>query len=84
MIDLVSILPWDRETVLNSVKKTGRCIVSHEAPYTGGFGAEIAASIQVKKKCLWSAVCPSGPSMDGRARLDGRLWKIARLKLVFL
>ena len=49
MIDLVSILPWDRETVLNSVKKTGRCIVSHEAPYTGGFGAEIAASIQVKK-----------------------------------
>ena len=30
------------------------------------------------------AVCPSGPSMDGRARLDGRLWKIARLKHVFL
>ena len=30
------------------------------------------------------AVCPSGPSMDGRARLDGRLWKIARLKPVFL
>ena len=47
VIDLVSILPWDRETVLNSVRKTGRCIVSHEAPYTGGFGAEIAASIQV-------------------------------------
>ena len=47
VIDLVSILPWDRETVLNSVKKTGRCIVSHEAPYTGGFGAELAASIQV-------------------------------------
>ena len=48
VIDLVSILPWDRETVLNSVQKTGRCIISHEAPYTGGFGAEIAASIQVK------------------------------------
>ena len=30
------------------------------------------------------AVCPSGPSMDGRARLDGRLGKIARLKPVFL
>ena len=30
------------------------------------------------------SVCPSGPSMDGRARLDGRLWKRARLKLVFL
>merc|ERR1712113_413988 len=32
VIDLVSVLPWDRETILNSVKKTGRCIVSHEAP----------------------------------------------------
>ena len=52
MIDLVSILPWDRETILNSVKKTGRCIISHEAPYTGGFGAEIAASIQVKLYAL--------------------------------
>ena len=30
------------------------------------------------------AVCPSGPSIDGRARLDVRLWKIARLKHVFL
>merc|ERR1712203_1209727 len=39
VIDLVSILPWDRETVFKSVIKTGRCIVSHEAPYTGGFGA---------------------------------------------
>lgn len=32
---------------LQSVKKTGRCIIAHEAPYTGGFGAELAASIQV-------------------------------------
>merc|ERR1712002_1082228 len=46
VIDLVSILPWDTETVYESVKKTGRCIVSHEAPYTGGFGAELAASVQ--------------------------------------
>ena len=47
VIDLVSILPWDRETVFESVKKTGRCLISHEAPLTGGFGAEMAASIQV-------------------------------------
>ncbi|XP_026478141.1 2-oxoisovalerate dehydrogenase subunit beta, mitochondrial [Ctenocephalides felis] len=46
VIDLVSILPWDYDTVCNSVKKTGRCIIAHEAPYTGGFGAELAASIQ--------------------------------------
>ena len=48
VIDLVSILPWDRETVFNSAKKTGRVVVTHEAPLTGGFGAEIAAKIQVK------------------------------------
>uniref|UniRef100_A0A2S2PH05 3-methyl-2-oxobutanoate dehydrogenase (2-methylpropanoyl-transferring) n=1 Tax=Schizaphis graminum TaxID=13262 RepID=A0A2S2PH05_SCHGA len=46
VIDLVTILPWDKQTVANSVKKTGRAIVSHEAPLTGGFGAEISASIQ--------------------------------------
>ncbi|XP_026321929.1 2-oxoisovalerate dehydrogenase subunit beta, mitochondrial isoform X2 [Hyposmocoma kahamanoa] len=46
VIDLMSILPWDEETVCNSVKKTGRCLVSHEAPLTSGFGAELAATIQ--------------------------------------
>lgn len=46
VIDLISILPWDQETVYNSVKKTGRCIITHEAPYTGGFGAELSSSIQ--------------------------------------
>jgi 2-oxoisovalerate dehydrogenase E1 component beta subunit len=46
LIDLVSILPWDKETVCNSVKKTGRVIIAHEAPLTNGFGAEIAATIQ--------------------------------------
>ena len=48
VIDLVSILPWDEETVYESVKKTGRCIVTHEAPLTNGFGAELASSIQVR------------------------------------
>ena len=48
VIDLVSILPWDKEAIFNSVKKTGRCIVAHEAPLTGGFGAEVAAAVQVR------------------------------------
>lgn len=46
VIDLVTINPWDVETVCNSVKKTGRVIVAHEAPLTGGFASEIAAVIQ--------------------------------------
>ena len=46
VIDLRTILPWDRDTVINSIKKTGRCIVTHEAPITCGFGAELAATIQ--------------------------------------
>ena len=45
VIDLRSILPWDVETIAKSVTKTGRLIVSHEAPITNGFGAEIAATI---------------------------------------
>jgi pyruvate dehydrogenase E1 component beta subunit len=45
VIDLRSISPLDRETVVESVKKTGRCVVVHEAPKTGGFAGEIVATI---------------------------------------
>ncbi|OGP14858.1 MAG: 2-oxoisovalerate dehydrogenase [Deltaproteobacteria bacterium GWA2_54_12] len=45
IIDLQTIRPFDEETVVNSVKKTGRLVVVHEAPRTGGFGAEIAALV---------------------------------------
>ena len=48
VIDLRTILPWDKETVLNSIKKTGKCLVSHEAPITCGFGSEISSTIQEK------------------------------------
>ncbi len=50
LIDLRSILPWDVETVAASVKKTGRLVINHEAPLTGGFAGEIAATIQ--KECF--------------------------------
>ncbi|PKI61352.1 2-oxoisovalerate dehydrogenase subunit beta 1, mitochondrial isoform X1 [Punica granatum] len=45
LIDLKTLIPWDKETVEASVRKTGRLLISHEAPVTGGFGAEISASI---------------------------------------
>ncbi|MBI4163633.1 MAG: alpha-ketoacid dehydrogenase subunit beta [Candidatus Aenigmarchaeota archaeon] len=48
IIDLLTLYPLDRETVINSVKKTGRCIVVHEAPRTCGYGAELVASINEK------------------------------------
>ncbi|CAP66606.1 uncharacterized protein PODANS_4_8840 [Podospora anserina S mat+] len=46
LIDLRTIYPWDKETVLKSVRKTGRCVVVHEAMVNAGVGAEVAAVIQ--------------------------------------
>ncbi|WP_436348212.1 alpha-ketoacid dehydrogenase subunit beta [Natronorubrum sp. FCH18a] len=45
VIDLRTISPLDKETVIQSVTKTGRCVVVHEAAKTGGFGAELVATI---------------------------------------
>jgi pyruvate/2-oxoglutarate/acetoin dehydrogenase E1 component len=45
VIDLRTINPWDRHTVLASVRKTGRAVVVNEAPLTGGFAGEVSATI---------------------------------------
>jgi 2-oxoisovalerate dehydrogenase E1 component len=45
VIDLRSLRPWDEDLVLGSVRTTSRALVVHEAPLSGGFGAEIAATI---------------------------------------
>lgn len=45
IVDPRTIVPLDKETILDSVKKTGRLLVIHEAPKTGGMGAEVAAVV---------------------------------------
>jgi len=45
VVDVRSLVPLDLDTILRSVKKTGRCVVVHEAPKTCGFGAELSALI---------------------------------------
>lgn len=48
VIDLRTIMPWDKESVFDSVKKTSRCLIVHEDTATAGFGSEIAAEISGK------------------------------------
>jgi 2-oxoisovalerate dehydrogenase E1 component len=45
LIDLRTIVPWDRESVLGSISRTGKALVVHEEPITSGFGAEIVATL---------------------------------------
>ncbi|MEO7359149.1 MAG: transketolase C-terminal domain-containing protein [Gemmatimonadaceae bacterium] len=56
LIDLRTIAPWDRDAVLTSVRKTGRCLVVHEDNMTAGFGAEIAAV--VAQEAFWYLDAP--------------------------
>ncbi|KAJ9631793.1 hypothetical protein H2203_000193 [Taxawa tesnikishii (nom. ined.)] len=64
LIDLRTVYPWDRSTVIDSVRKTGRAIIVHESMVNAGVGAEVAATIQeacflrleapVQRVCGWS------------------------------
>ncbi|XP_067882796.1 2-oxoisovalerate dehydrogenase subunit beta, mitochondrial isoform X1 [Heterodontus francisci] len=56
VIDLKTILPWDIETICKSVVKTGRLLISHEAPVTGGFAAEISSTVQ--EECFLNLEAP--------------------------
>jgi 2-oxoisovalerate dehydrogenase E1 component beta subunit len=56
VIDVRTIVPLDIDTIANSVKKTGRCVILHEATRTSGFGAEIAA--QVQETCFYHLEAP--------------------------
>jgi 2-oxoisovalerate dehydrogenase E1 component len=56
LIDLRTIAPWDREAVLDSVRKTGRCLIVHEDTSTAGFGAEISAVLS--REAFWFLDAP--------------------------
>jgi 2-oxoisovalerate dehydrogenase E1 component beta subunit len=56
VIDLKTLAPYDIETIVASVNKTGRVVVAHEAPRTSGFGAELAAQIQ--EECFYALEAP--------------------------
>jgi 2-oxoisovalerate dehydrogenase E1 component len=65
IIDLKSLVPWDKELVLNSIKKTNRAMILHEATHTSGFGAEIAATL----------------SEDAFEYLDAPIYRLASLDI---
>ena len=81
VIDLRTLWPWDRESVLASVERTGRLLVVHEAVAVSGFGAEIAASVaealhfrlKAPVARLGSPRIPIAyaPTMENEARVDG-------------
>ena len=56
LFDLRTITPWDREAVLESVRRTGRCLIVHEDTSTAGFGAEIAAVLG--REAFWFLDAP--------------------------
>lgn len=56
VIDVATLTPLDFDTIHESVRKTGRCVIIHEAPRTAGFGAEIAA--QLSEKAMYDLVAP--------------------------
>lgn len=56
VVDVRSLVPLDEDTVLGSVRKTGRAVIVHEAPRTAGFGAELAA--RIAETCLYDLLAP--------------------------
>ena len=76
VIDLATIWPWDRRTVLESASRTGHLLVTHEAVQVAGFGAEIAASAAEATGCrvrrLGAPRIPVGyaPTLEAASRIS--------------
>ncbi|KAJ8290891.1 hypothetical protein GJAV_G00018890 [Gymnothorax javanicus] len=77
VIDLQTILPWDVDTVCKSVAKTGRLLISHEAPVTGGFAGEISSTVQ--EECFLNLEAPITRVCGAESLGAHRIW----LNLIF-
>lgn len=77
VIDLRTLWPWDQQAVMDSVSKTGRLVVVHEAVQAAGFGAEIAATVAeatgkpVMRHGAPRAPVGYAPNLEQAARIDG-------------
>ena len=85
IIDLRTLMPWDRDAVIASVKRTRRCLVVHEDLLTGGFGAEIAAV--VAETCFFDLDAPVSriampdiPSPHNPALMEWALPSMAKIR----
>jgi 2-oxoisovalerate dehydrogenase E1 component len=93
VVDLRSLRPWDRDLVLDSVKRTSRALVLHEAPLTGGFGAEVASVIGTEAFAWLDAPVarvggldtpiPFAPPLEAIWSAEGRLVPALRDLLAF-
>ena len=93
VIDLRSLRPWDRDIVLDSVRRTSRVLVLHEAGLTGGLGAEIAATIAdeafmdldapVRRVGGLDTPIPFAPTLEAVWSADSRLLPAVRELLAF-
>ena len=84
VIDLRTLMPWDREAVLASVRRTRRCLVVHEDLRTGGFGAEIVATVADEAFMSLDApvarlAMPDIPSPHNAVLLDAVVPSVARI-----
>jgi 2-oxoisovalerate dehydrogenase E1 component len=84
LLDLRTLMPWDREAVLSSVRKTRRCLIVHEDNLTAGFGAEIAATLA--KEAFFDldapierVTMPDVPSPHSPLLLDSVVPSVARI-----
>jgi 2-oxoisovalerate dehydrogenase E1 component len=75
IVDLRTLLPWDKDTVFASVQKTGKCLLLHEDTLVGGFGGEVAAAIQEECFRFLDAPVMRLGSLDTPVPLNAQLEK---------